>query len=137
MSKNHWRNKLPAKTGFEYVEYFRVLGPSMGMHGKLMIFACVVGVEYDGLVYVGISFCDPKDNFCRRIAREVARGRALKALALYQKQGTTAQDIHRWSARMTLDGLQSLRIGARKCESNLADAYLMKLHIEESLGIYR
>jgi len=39
--------------------------------------ACVVGYKDNDEVRIGISVCNPKDNFVKRIARDIAYGRAL------------------------------------------------------------
>ena len=35
-------------------------------------------VIFDGQVYLGEANCSQKDNFCKRIGREIAYGRAMK-----------------------------------------------------------
>ncbi len=37
---------------------------------------CVVAIKHDGKIALGFSQCNPKDKFNKRIARDIAIGRA-------------------------------------------------------------
>ncbi len=41
----------------------------------------VVAIENDGVFYVGVAQCGPRDEYNRGLGREIAAGRALKQLA--------------------------------------------------------
>ena len=48
-------------------------------------------VIFEDRVFVGEANCSQKDNFCKRIGREIAYGRAMKSIRQYRENTGVAQ----------------------------------------------
>lgn len=53
---------------------------------------CVLELD-DGKVIVGIAYCSKEDNFCYKIGRKVAEGRAMEMLKRWQQDEQDMKDI--------------------------------------------
>ena len=52
-------------------------------------------ISENGWNAMGVSICNPKDNFCKKIGRTIAQGRALKALKTMESSGKIAMSSNR------------------------------------------
>ena len=65
----------------------------------------------DGCVAEGVAECSPRDNYCRRLGREIALGRALKELEHRRNdkrlaEASIARAMKGWTSNIALAALR-------------------------------
>jgi hypothetical protein len=91
MRNDEWllKNQIDPRTDIKYYyHYFPTgkLGDRRIRHAVATV--CLVHLKTSGAYGRGIAFCSEKDQFCRRVGRVIALGRAIRALKKGNNEGT-------------------------------------------------